>query len=419
MRAVITPHTLSGEVNMIASKSQAHRALILASIAEGVSFIRCEELNEDIEATVFCLKKMGADIIYEDGVFKITPIVLPEGEVFMDCAESGSTLRFLLPLICALGIKARIKMHGRLYKRPLEPLKSVLISHGAKITQKEDELFIEDKISAGNYEIEGNVSSQYITGLLFALLALREKSTLKVIGELQSASYVKMTLDAIESFSVKIFQKNGAYVIKKEDRLISANIRVEGDWSNAAFWICAAAMGNSRIKINNLNINSSQGDKKIIDILREMGANIIYENGSVIVNGSPLSGVKIDASDIPDLIPVLSAAACAADGTTIIVNAQRLRLKESDRLKSIYDMLTEVGADIKMTEDGLIISGKKTVSGGTVDSRNDHRMAMTAAVLSVISKGELTVLDAGAVKKSYPAFWEEFIRLGGALRRYI
>ena len=419
MRAVITPHTLSGEVNMIASKSQAHRALILASIAEGVSFIRCEELNEDIEATVFCLKKMGADIIYEDGAFKVTSIVLPEGEVFMDCAESGSTLRFLLPLICALGIKARIKMHGRLYKRPLEPLKSVLISHGAKITQKEDELFIEGKISAGNYEIEGNVSSQYITGLLFALLALKEESTLKVLGELQSASYVKMTLDAIESFSVKIFQKNGAYVIEKEDRLISANLRVEGDWSNAAFWICAAAMGSSRIKINNLNINSSQGDKRIIDILREMGANIIYENGSVIVNGLPLSGVKIDASDIPDLIPVLSAAACAADGTTIIVNAQRLRLKESDRLKSIYDMLTEVGADIKMTEDGLIISGKKTVSGGTVDSRNDHRMAMTAAVLSVISKGELTVLDAGAVKKSYPAFWEEFIRLGGALRRYI
>ncbi len=419
MDIVVTPKTLNGKVQIIPSKSVAHRLLICASFANGETKIKVDRTNNDIEATASCLNSMGADIDYKDGTYTVKPIDfknLPDN-IVMDCGESGSTLRFLLPVIGALGQNAKIKMHGRLPSRPLSPLKELLNSKGMNISQDGDTLLCSGKIKSGDYEIDGGVSSQFISGLMFSLSILKNKSTITITGKTESKNYIDMTYNALKVFEADICKSNFGFSINGTQLKSPDTVFVEGDWSNGAFWLCASALSNlcdstKHINVTGLDLSSAQGDRKVSDILRNFGCSITSENG-LICTAKSLTGCTIDAKHIPDLVPALCTVAGIAKGTTKVINAERLRIKESDRLESIYNILTALGGDVKITDDGLEITGRPKLNGGTVDGYGDHRIVMASAILSAICKEKVIIKGAEAVDKSYPDFWNDFKKLGG------
>lgn len=423
MDVKIQPCFLKGNVKAIPSKSQAHRALICASLSDRQTFIECEGASEDIEATAACLCALGADIIHKaqaeqsPGGFIVNPLKQKSGEtcVILPCAESGSTFRFLLPLACALGIKAHFLLEGRLPERPISPLYEELSRNGCNLSQKGSNPFCTGgKLKPGLFALDAGVSSQFISGLLFALPLLEADSELRLKGNIESFPYIEMTMAMIEKFNIKIDYKENIFYIKGNQKYMSpGNLSVEGDWSNAAFWLAAASLGEDFITCEGLSLQSKQGDKSIIDILGKFGAKIEKTASSVTVSGGKLRGIEIDASDIPDLVPALAVVSCAAEGKTVIQNAERLRGKESDRLEAISSVLRAFGADIRVTQDGLVIYGGKALSGGVVSSWGDHRIAMSAAVASVLCKKPVVIKDAQAVSKSYPGFFSDFNLLGG------
>lgn len=373
---IIYPSKLCGEVDAISSKSQAHRFLICAALAERDTKIKCNTLCEDINATVRCLNALGADIKYIDNTFYVSPIKNVNHNATLDCGESGSTLRFLLPVCAALGSDSVFVGAKRLFERPLSPLYEILTENGCELSEQgKAPLTLKGKLQSGTFEINQNVSSQFISGLMFANL-VNKNIKVKYPKEIQSKKYIDMTVEAIEIFD--------------SDK---TDFEVEGDWSNAAFFLCSNSLG-ADIKINGLNEKSLQGDKEIVKIL----------------NNFPK---KIDASQIPDLIPVISVVACKYEGITEIINAKRLRYKECDRLSAIAQMLTNLGAEVREFDDGLKIISKGYLNGGEVNSFNDHRIAMSAAVASLICKDKIILNNAEAVKKSYPGFFDDFKSLGG------
>jgi len=385
----ILPSALSGTIRAIPSKSMAHRLMICAALAQQNTDILCDGTSKDIEATRACLAAMK------------TGDPLP-------CGESGSTLRFLLPVVCALGLETEFHMEGRLPQRPLHPLDAQLTAHGAVLTRpRPDVLRVSGKLTPGDYTLPGNVSSQFISGLLFALPLLDRPSTLIVTGTIESLPYIRMTLDALQQFGVPVTMEKTVFRIPANPYRSPGTVGVEGDWSNAAFWLCAGALG-SPVTVTGLNPDSLQGDKEIFHLLAAFGAGTEQDGDRFTVSPAPLKAMDIDASQIPDLVPILSVAAAAAEGTTRIYNAQRLRLKESDRIASVKAMLEALGAKAEELPDGLLIRGGIPLTGGTVDSCNDHRIAMAAAVASILCSGEVTVLQAEAVEKSYPNFWRDF-----------
>ena len=413
MKAIITPAKAMGEISSIASKSVAHRLLICAALSDRKTIIRCANINKDILATVDCLNAMGADICYKDSCFHVTPISTKVNSKFLMCNESGSTLRFILPIVSALGREWNFIMEGRLPERPLSPLKEELEAHGISFNYPAfNNLCISGKLSCGEYSITGNVSSQFISGLLFALSIIDGTSILRVTGEIESAPYIEMTLDALKAFGAKIDRKDNVFTISGNKLSTPENVDVENDWSNAAFPLCAAAISGGCVTLKNVNFLSRQGDIKILDLLSDFGAEVIKEECSVTVKGEKLHGIEINAEQIPDLVPVLATVAAGAEGTTKIYGASRLRIKESDRLMSTYEMLTNIGADVILTDDGFVINGKERLSGGTVDSYNDHRIAMSAAVASTICENKVTVIGAQAISKSYPDYWKDISKLG-------
>jgi len=381
----ITPSPLCGEIQAIPSKSMAHRLNICAALADSPTEISCQGTSRDIEATRACLAAMKT------------------GEPLL-CGESGSTLRFLLPVAAALGLDAEFHTEGRLPQRPMYPLDEQLTLHGARLSRPENHILTcTGKLTSGDYTLPGDVSSQYISGLLFALPLLDKPSTLTVTGRIESAPYIAMTLDALRQFGICVTIEENVFHIPACGYKSPGRAQVEGDWSNAAFWLCAGAIGRP-MTVTGLHMDSLQGDKAVVELLKQFGAAV---HGST-VEPAALHGIDIDASAIPDLVPVLSVVAAAAEGTTRIYNAQRLRLKESDRIETVCRMLRNLGADVEETEDGLLIHGGKPLQGGTVDSCNDHRIAMSAAIASILCEGEVTVLGAEAVEKSYPDFWRDF-----------
>ena len=392
MIQTITPSHRSGAVRAIPSKSAAHRLYICAALAERPTEIECQGTSKDIEATKACLAAMK------------TGKPLP-------CGESGSTLRFLLPVAAALGLDAEFHMEGRLPQRPLFPLDEQLTAHGAVLCRPEPHrLKCTGKLTPGDYVLPGDVSSQYISGLLFALPLLDAPSTLTVTGKIESAPYIAMTLDALRQFGIHVMIKDNRFEIPACGYRSPGKAVVEGDWSNAAFWLCAGALGAS-VTVTGLKPDSLQGDKAVFDLLAAFGAKTAQNGDAFTVSPAPLQALEIDAAAIPDLVPVLSVVAAAAEGTTRIFNAQRLRLKESDRIESVCRMLNDLGGSAEETADGLLIHGGKPLTGGTVDSCNDHRIAMAAAVASILCTGEVTVLQAEAVEKSYPSFWRDLDQL--------
>ena len=400
----------TGRVHIPASKSQAHRLLICAALGESECTLRCEGASNDITATVRCLNALGADIRIEGEEITVRPIErAKEGTCVLPCGESGSTLRFLLPLVGALGADAVFEMEGRLPQRPLAPLDAVLEEHGMRLERDGARLVCSGKLNSGTYSVSGGVSSQYISGLLMALPRLDGVSRLEVTGQLESAPYVAMTEAALKLAKL-IFEKNdNVYTVPGAQRAaMPRHCAVEGDWSNAAFFLCMGAFSPQGVTVDGLNLRSPQGDRAVLDILRRLGADVREHGSSVTVRRAALTGCTVDAREIPDLIPVLSVTAATAQGETRIVNAARLRLKESDRLASTARLITALGGDITELEDGLIIRGVPALAGGTADACRDHRIAMSAAVAASVSRGDVAILGSDCAAKSYPGFWDDF-----------
>ncbi|MBR1675163.1 MAG: 3-phosphoshikimate 1-carboxyvinyltransferase [Eubacterium sp.] len=458
-----------GSIKAIASKSHAHRLLIAAALSdEPELFIECSESSQDIEATASCLNSLGAEIVRVENGYKVKPIsqgnspktavdstasgslesdtVSKNSISCMDAGESGSTLRFLLPIIGVLGVSAEITTHGRLSARPLSPLYEEMQRSGVTLSpQGSNPLTLSGRMDGGVFTIAGNISSQYITGLLFALPLAEKDSEIRVTGELASRPYIDITLDVLRQAGIvieEVYPDNavptltdasssstdintqsldGASDISVIFRIkgaqkyrLPSHCTVEGDWSNAAFFLTAGAVGQNPVTVRQLNMNSKQGDMKILELLSQFGAKIDISQSAlsdVTVTPAPLHGIEIDAENIPDLVPILSLTASVAEGTTIIRNIERLRIKESDRVATVIDTLTRLGADVCEEDRCLKITGKASLEGGSVDSYNDHRIAMTAAIAAICSEGTVEIETPMAVRKSYPGFYEDLAKL--------
>ena len=387
MDLTILPGKLSGIITAIPSKSQAHRLLICAAFSDGPTELICPATNRDIEATCDCLNALGANITRTDTGYLVEPMHIPPQAAILNCCESGSTLRFMLPIVGALGVDATFLMEGRLPQRPLSPLWEEMERMGCTLTRPAvDTLRCTGKLRPGKYTIDGGVSSQFITGLLFALSLIDGETDLEVTGKIESQPYIRMTEKAMALFDAPRYHSPG-------------KLPVEGDWSNGAFFLAAKALGNDLV-VENLDPDSPQGDRTVFELLP-----LLEEN------------ITIDASDIPDLVPILSIVAGAKKGA-VFTNIQRLRIKESDRVASTIAMIEALGGKADSTEDTLTVYGTG-YRGGIVDSVNDHRIAMSAAIASTVCTEPVTILSAEAVKKSYPHFWEEFSRLGGKYEQYL
>ena len=382
MDITIQPQLLRGDITAIPSKSQAHRLLICAAFADRETKLICPQTNQDIEATADCLRALGAKIEQTKAGYIVTPIAAVAKTAVLNCRESGSTLRFMLPIVGALGVDATFQMAGRLPQRPLSPLWEELERMGCTLSRPtKDTIHCTGKLKPGKYIIDGSVSSQFITGLLFAQSLIAGKTQLEIIGKVESRPYIEMTRKVLALF---------------KNHKSPGTITVEGDWSNGAFFLAAKALGND-ICLLGLDDNSPQGDRAIAQIL------------GCLTKGA----TTVDVADIPDLVPILSVVAAANQGAQF-TNIGRLRLKESDRVASVIQMITALGGDAYADEDNLYVRGT-SLCGGTVDSCNDHRIAMSAAIAATVCTQPVTILGANAVNKSYPQFWEEYRRLGGKL----
>lgn len=413
MKAMITPSRLCGEVDIPSSKSASHRAIICAALAKGTSRITGVSMSNDIAATVEAMKLLGADIKEEDGDFIVTGITEPPHHADIDCGESGSTLRFLVPLAAALGVSCTFNGHGRLIERPLSAITDLLGAHGVSCTYTSNvnlPLNIEGKMPSGIYKIGGNVSSQYITGLLFALTYIGAESEIVITSSLESSGYVDMTVTTLREFGADIERTENGYAVHSA-KLTARDMRVEGDWSQAAFYLAAAALGGD-VKIHGLNKNSVQGDMACLDIFRKIGAQIEWEKDVLHAKSGTLSPVTIDASQIPDIIPPIAVVLGQCDGQSVIQNAYRLRIKESDRLSAIARGLVMNGVSVIETRDSLVIDGG-SLSGGAIDGFNDHRIVMAFSIAASFANSDSTITCAEAVNKSYPRFFDDFSAIGG------
>lgn len=424
MRTIeITPKILTGSLEIPPSKSVSHRAIIAAGLAKGESVISNVLMSLDMIATCDAMTALGASISYQEeqnGRFMLTimgcdPLALKTETI--QCNESGSTLRFIIPLVLLQSKRAVITGKGRLVTRPMKPYYEIFAEKAIKYEHLEKDkdlpLALEGLLTPGVYQIDGGVSSQFITGLLFALPLLAADSVIELTSKLESKPYIDITLDVLKQFGIEIVNDNDQrFLIKGNQTYTPSNYRVEGDFSQGAFWLVAGTIGE-RMTCQDLNDASHQGDKVIVDILKEMGGDISVAADKLIVKGSPTRGTVIDVSQCPDLVPILGVVGSLSKGTTTIINGERLRFKESDRLMATADVLNKLGGNIEETADGLVIHGVSGFTGGHVESHNDHRIAMAVAIASICADGKVILDGAEAVNKSYPHFWEDFKALGG------
>ncbi|MBO7301514.1 MAG: 3-phosphoshikimate 1-carboxyvinyltransferase [Bacteroidaceae bacterium] len=408
--------TLQGAVTPPPSKSQAHRLLICAALGSSPCTIECASVNDDIVATMRCLNALGADISYSDGVFAVNPVKTVKGAE-LDCGESGSTLRFLISVAAVLGADATFTGSGKLPQRPMSQLCELLASNGIEFERHSaDELPVTCRgvLQGGKFSLPGNISSQYLTGLLFALPLADVDSEIEVTGTMTSASYIAMTLEALRIAGIVIERAGNIFKIKGNQHYnMPSRVFVEGDWSSAAFWVVAGVIGKQPLTICGMNTESLQGDSYIIEHLRSMGAFINVDENKVFAMPSHLFGAELDCTDTPDLLPVLSVAAAVAQGTTTFTGVGRLRFKESDRLAAMKSVLDKFGITSYIGDDTFTVVGGAPVAGEAVDTFGDHRIAMSATILSTVSKGVTTIDGAGCVAKSYPCFFNDFALLGG------
>lgn len=410
---------LAGQVEAPISKSDLHRMIIAGALADCETRIKNCTLSDDIKATARVLEAAGAKVEFlPSGEIIVHPIQqVPTEHFTADCGESGSTLRFLMPVLAALGCRTTFVGQGNLPERPMLPMTEQLRINGVKVKGDTLPITISGQLQAGNYAFSGDVSSQFITGLLYALPLLDNSSVIEVTSPLQSSGYVDMTLEVLSRFGIHILQHDNRYYTKERQKYFSPEQLVaHGDWSSAAFWLCGAAIGDGPVTVHGVSYRSLQGDKRICDVLRRMGADIVIEENCVACCGSNLRGIEIDGSQIPDIIPILAVTACFAKGTTRITNAGRLRIKESDRIHAMAENLNKLGGKVTELEDGFIIEGQPYLKGGEVDSFGDHRIAMSMAVAAQRCQHSVIIQNPECVNKSYPGFYSDFQGLGGIVR---
>ena len=408
----VPPGERAGTVQIPSSKSAAHRLLICAALGEGESVLTLDGLSRDVRATAACLAALGAGIDVGQNSIRVTPVRQVGRDALLPCGESGSTLRFLLPVAGALGASAVFQMEGRLPERPMEAFVEVLSAHGMRISREGAALHVGGRLRPGAFSLPGDVSSQYFSGLLLALPLLEGDSRVRAEGGLESAGYIRMTEEALALYGVAIEKPSASeWLVPGGQRFVPpAALRAEGDWSNAAFFLCMGALSEKGVRVRGLNTASAQPDRAVLGILEGFGAVVVRGADSVTVRRGLLRPAVIDAAPIPDLIPVLSVLACGAVGETRIVNAARLRLKESDRLRSTAKLICDLGGSAEETSDGLVIRGCASLRGGPADPCGDHRIAMSAAVAACLCTQPVRIADAPCVEKSYPSFWNDLGR---------
>ena len=418
-KKIIKANRLTGEVTPPPSKSILHRYIIASSLTKGISKIENISYSDDIIATIEAMEKLGAKIEKKDNYLLIDGSKTFDKEYLsnnaeIDCNESGSTLRFLFPLSIVKKNKISFKGKGKLFKRPLNPYFENFDKYKIKYSYiNENEILLDGELKSGEYEIDGNISSQFITGLLFSLPLLNENSKIIIRGKLESSSYIDITVDCLNKFGIKIINNSyQEFIIEGNQNYKSGDYEVEADYSQVAFFLVANSIG-SNIKINGLNTNSLQGDKKIIDFI------------SQIDNWNKEEKLILDGSETPDIIPILSLKACTSKKEIEIVNIARLRIKESDRLKATVKELSKLGFDLLEKEDSILINSRKDfykINNNSLvylSSHSDHRIAMTIAIALTCYNGEIILDNLDCVKKSYPNFWEVFLSLGGKIYEYL
>lgn len=419
----ITPHQLTGSIQVPPSKSVSHRAIISAALAKGASTIKNVLLSEDMMATCQALESLGAAITYhKEGDHRFSLRIDGTGTISLkkdqiDCNESGSTLRFLIPLLLLQDQAVTITGKGGLASRPLKPYYLIFEQKGITYKQLEEgknlPLVLDGQLGPGIYHLDGNVSSQFITGLMFALPLLAGDSQIWISGALESKPYIDITLAVLRDFGIEIKEEGQQkYKIKGNQSYRARDYRVEGDFSQGAFWLVAGTIGQE-INCLDLKLQSCQGDKAILEIIKKMGGDISYEGGQVVARPAKTKGTTIDVSQCPDLVPILGVLASMSEGESRMIRGERLRFKESDRLATTADLINRLGGQARETPDGLVISGIEGFSGKPVESHSDHRIAMAAAIASIRTDGPFVLAGAEAVNKSYPHFWEDFKSLGG------
>ena len=423
----VTPTKLKGEVKIPPSKSMAHRAVICAALGDGISKIRNIDFSDDIIATVSAMRALGAVITEMDDYLEVKGInykgidVVRDYERVVDCNESGSTLRFLVPIALVFEGVTRFVGRGNLGKRPLTTYYDIFDVQGIKYTYKKDvlDLVVDGVLKPGEFKVKGNISSQFITGLLFSLPLLDGDSKIIITTELESKGYLDLTLSAFKDFGIEIINNDyKEFIIKGNQMYHSKDYTVEGDYSQGAFFLCADALG-SEVSVLDLKQDSLQGDSEVIDILRRMGVIFKREGNAISGKVRKINPTIIDASQCPDIIPVVSVVAALAKGIVEVRNAGRLRIKECDRLHAIAEELNKLGANIEEFEDSLVIRGVDSFKGGVeVWSHKDHRIAMMLAIAATACKEPIVIKDYECVSKSYPGFFEDYKMLGGNINEW-
>ena len=415
MNIIVSPFSAYGEIAVPTSKSEAHRMLICAALSDRETRIDRLPKCDDVTATVQVLEAIGAKITCENGDTLVQPIREVHKNAVLNCRESGSTLRFLLPIMWALG-GGTLDGAESLKKRPLTDLMNAMKQHGAVFSGDVLPFSVGGTASGGLFTLSGQVSSQFVSGLLLAAPLLHDNVEIRLTGALESASYVRLTRRVMAEFGVETEKtENGFFVRSGQAYQSPRQIAVSGDWSGASFLLALGALGGE-VRLTGLSADSEHADKKIMDFLRQMGAEVSADTHSVCAkNAGRLHGITADVSQAPDLAPVLGALMAHAEGTSCLTGIRRLRFKESNRAQGIVRMVRALGAEAEEQEDRLIIHGQSNLRGGTVDGQNDHRLVMAACVAASACRQPCMVLDAQAVQKSYPHFFDDFQALGGKI----
>lgn len=411
---VVKKGELKGAVTIPSSKSVAHRMIIASVLSRSRSSIYGNLNSKDILATLDCMRTLGAKVERRGNVTEIDATALCAcGSVF-NVNESGSTMRFLLPLLPVYRNEFNIKGEGRISARPIKALSTAMERQGVKVEKDFLPTNVSGSYNGSDFIIDATESSQYITGLLFTAAALGG-GTVEIEKEITSKGYVDITIDVLKKYGVGVDFNNKTFTVKVPNGIIAPKeISVNADWSSACFWIVAGVI-NGEIELKGLEYPDSQPDSVIYPLIKKMGGNVRFEDGILKVSKSELHAVEFDADGSPDIVPILSVACALADGVSVITGTHRLRLKESDRVKAVYDMLTAVGVKVEVGENYVKIYGTKNIKGGIIDSVNDHRIAMSGMILGTVSDGDTTVLGTECTAKSYPDFIKDFVKLGGKI----
>lgn len=408
MNRIIENKKLSGEISAITSKSYAHRAILASCLSKGDSTIIIDNISKDIEASLNSIEALGAIIKRDKNKFHITPPKEFKNPVTLNVSESGTTLRLIIPIIATLGLDAKIIREGSLISRTNSIYFDLLPKHGVNIYEEGDSIYLSGKLRDFNFNIAGNVSSQFISGLMLASGVSSGDYKINITTELESKPYIDITIDVLKSFGLEITRDKNSYICK--NTFVATNYTVEKDWSNALFFLVAG------VKVKGLNKNSKQGDKKALDFLKKLGYENISEDGFQLKKINHADEIRVlDAKDIPDTVPILCVASALAPGRTEIINIERLRLKESDRVKSTVEMLESLGVKVDLYEDSFSFGGIKTFKSAKINSHNDHRIAMASTIAATFADGPIEIIDSECVEKSYTDFYKDFESLGGVI----